>query len=152
VENGVSADIASVRGKGVNLIREQIRTGLGDPLGYTQDDITFNGVSIEYRIIAEDTENGFAPWVGRIEKLAWDKHEWLSLHTHVPKDRSYQIPTEYDPNLALAIIWGRDLEEAKERGMQFLREFQLSGVDSGSSPMKSNLPFLIEKTDKLLEF
>ena len=152
VENGVSADIASVRGEGVNLIREQIRIGLGEPLGYTQDDITFNGVSIEYRIIAEDTDNGFAPWVGRIEKLGWDKHEWLSLHTHVPQDRPYQIPTEYDPNLALAIIWGRDLEEAKERGLQFLREFQLNGVDSSQSPMKSNLPFLVEKTDKLLEF
>ncbi len=152
VENGVSANIASVKGSEVNLIREQIRIGLGDPLGYKQDDISFNGVSIEYRIIAEDTANGFTPWVGRIEKLDWTDHEWLALHTHVPQDRTYQIPTEYDPNLALAIIWGKDLEEAKVRGLQFLKELKLEGVDSSNSPMKSNLPFLVEKTEKLLEF
>ena len=153
VENGVSADIAAVKGDtGVNLIREQIRIGLGDPLGYTQSDVDFSGVSIEYRLIAEDTQNGFSPWVGRIETLGWPEHDWLKVHTHVPCDRAYQIPTEYDPNLALAIIWGKDLAQAKERGLQFLKELRLDGTDSGGSAMKSNVPFLIEKTDKLLEF
>ncbi|QGY41112.1 acetyl-CoA carboxylase biotin carboxylase subunit [Pseudodesulfovibrio cashew] len=153
VENGVSADIASVRGdRNVNLIREQIRIGLGEELGYTQDDVTFDGVSIEYRIIAEDTVNGFTPWVGRIEELGWTQKEWLSVHTHVPRDRAYQIPTEYDPNLALAIIWGKDLAEAKERGVSFLKDLKLNGVDSSGSTMKSNIPFLIEKTENLLEF
>jgi len=153
VENGVSADIASVRGDGnVNLIREQIRTGLGQPLGYTQEDISFDGVSIEYRIIAEDTENGFAPWVGRIDQLQWTPCDWLSVHTHVPLDRPYQIPTEYDPNLALAIVKGADLEEAKRRGLEFLADLRLTGVDSGGQAMKSNIPFLQDRTENLLEF
>ena len=39
----MSAAISRVKGKEVDLIAEQIRTGLGDPLGYTQDDITFHG-------------------------------------------------------------------------------------------------------------
>jgi len=153
VENGVSADIASVRGNpNVNLIREQIRIGLGEPLGYKQEDVTFNGVSIEYRLIAEDTDNGFAPWVGRIEELGWTKQDWLKFHTHVPQDRHYQIPTEYDPNLALAIIWGKDLTEAKERGLRFLNDLRLNGVDSSGQSMKSNIPFLMRKTENLLEF
>lgn len=153
VENGVSADIASVKGDtDVNLIREQIRIGLGEPLGYTQDDVSFDGVSIEYRLIAEDTDNGFTPWVGKIEEVVSPKQEWIKFHTHVPQDRPYQIPTEYDPNLALAIIWGKDLEEAKERGLQFLKDLKLNGADSSGTPMKSNIPFLIEKTENLLEF
>lgn len=153
VENGVSACIASVKGDtDVNLIREQIRIGLGEKLGYIQDDVSFNGVGIEYRLIAEDTENGFAPWVGKIEKLQWAKQDWISMHTHVPLDRPYQIPTEYDPNLALAIIWGKDLAEAKQRGLAFLEDFQLNGSDSSGSSMKSNIPFLVEKTENLLEF
>jgi acetyl/propionyl-CoA carboxylase alpha subunit len=153
VENGVSARISSVRGdRDVNLIREQIRIGLGDPLGYTQDDVSFDGVGIEYRLIAEDTESGFAPWVGKIEELNWPGHDWVKMHTHVPTDRTYQIPTEYDPNLALAIIWGKDLEEAKARGLQFLNELRLNGSDSAGGAMKSNIPFLIEKTANLLEF
>ena len=153
VENGVSACIAATKGnKDVNLIREQIRIGLGEPLGYTQDDVTFDGVSIEYRLIAEDTENGFAPWVGKIEELEWDKCDWVSMHTHVPTDRTYQIPTEYDPNLALAIIWGKDLAEAKSRGLVFLENLKMNGLDSSGAGMKSNIPFLIEKTENLLEF
>ncbi len=153
VENGVSADISSVKSNtDVNLIREQIRIGLGEDLGYTQDDVSFKGVSIEYRLIAEDTDDGFAPWVGKIEELAWTKHDWVKFHTHVPLDRAYQIPTEYDPNLALAIIWGKDLKEAKERGLQFLEDLKLNGADSRGSAMKSNIPFLIEKTENLLEF
>jgi len=153
VENGVSADIAKVNGNpDVNLIREQIRIGLGEPLGYTQDDVDLDGVSIEYRLIAEDTDNGFAPWVGKIEELAMTSQDWLKFHTHVPQDRAYQIPTEYDPNLALAIIWGKDLSEAKQRGIQFLNDLKLNGVDSSGSAMKSNIPFLIQKTENLLEF
>ncbi len=63
VENGVSAAISRIKGNpDVNLIKEQIRLALGDELGYTQDDITFEGVGIEYRIIAEDTDDKFAPW------------------------------------------------------------------------------------------
>ena len=127
VENGVSARIARVRGQGdVDLIAEQIRIGLGEPLGYTQEDITFEGVGIEYRLIAEDPDNRFTPWVGRIDAFGWQEQPWLKMHTHVPTDESYDIPTEFDPNLALAIIWGENLEEVKARGVQFLDEQSLA--------------------------
>ncbi len=121
-------------------------------MGYTQQDVSFDGVGIEYRIIAEDTQNRFAPWTGRIEKIAWRDEPWLKLHTHVPQDRPYQIPTEYDPNLALAIVWGKDLEEAKARGAAFLDDFVLTGVDAQGLELKSNIAFLREKTQDLLEF
>jgi len=153
VENGVSAAIARIKGKAdVNLIREQIRLGLGEEQGYTQDDVSFEGVGIEYRIIAEDTGNRFAPWTGKIETIAWPDEPWLKLHTHVPQDRAYQIPTEYDPNLALAIIWGKDLAEAKARGLAFLDAFRLAGADAQGMELKSNIAFLREKTKDLLEF
>jgi pyruvate carboxylase subunit A len=153
VENGVSAAIARIKGQdGVNLIREQIRLGLGEPMGYTQNDVSFAGVGIEYRIIAEDTVNRFTPWTGRIDRIVWTERDWLHMHTHVPRDRTYQIPTEYDPNLALAIIWGKDLEEAKARGQEFLNDFVLTGVDAQGVELKSNIAFLREKTTDLLEF
>ena len=59
VENGVSARISRINKDGhyiddVDLLAEQVRIGLGQPLGYTQDDISFDGVGVEYRLIAED--------------------------------------------------------------------------------------------------
>ena len=151
VENGVSASIARVNGKQVDLIAEQIRTGLGEPLGYTQDDVTFSGVGIEYRLIAEDPGNHFTPWVGRIDAFSWTEHPWLKMHTHVPTDVSYDIPTEFDPNLALAIIWGENLSETRARGMQFLDELTLQGQNQ-SGKLKSNIQFLRTNTERILRF
>lgn len=153
VENGVSAMIARIQGENeVNLIAEQLRLGLGEPMGYTQDDIKLEGVGIEYRIIAESPENKFSPWVGRINQFSWQPQPWLKLHTQVPTTRSYDIPTEYDPNLALAILWGKDLNEVKVRGRQVLDTLVLQGENSKNEPLCSNIQFLGQKTDNLLEF
>jgi acetyl/propionyl-CoA carboxylase alpha subunit len=152
VENGVSARIARVHGKELDLIAEQIRIGLGEALGYRQQDIVFDGVAIEYRLIAEDPDNGFAPWVGRIDSFAWKAAPWLYLHTHVPAGAAYQIPTEFDPNLALAVIWGKNLGEAQSRGLEFLRTLTLSGQNPAGEELKSNVAFLIANTERLLRF
>jgi acetyl/propionyl-CoA carboxylase alpha subunit len=152
VENGVSARIARVHGQEIDLIAEQIRIGLGEPLGYRQPDIAFDGVAIEYRLIAEDPYSGFTPWVGSISAFAWKAAPWLYLHTHVPADAAYRIPTEFDPNLALAIIWGKNLEEAKTRGLEFLRTLTLAGENPVGEALKSNVAFLSANTERLLRF
>ena len=153
VENGVSAAIARIKGqKGVDIIAEQIRTALGQPLGYTQEDITFEGVGIEYRIIAEDPENRFTPWVGRIDAFGWKAEDWLSMHTHVPTDKPYDIPTEFDPNLALGIVWGENIHQARERGERFLNTLTLEGQNLSGAELKSNVDFLRHKTDHILLF
>lgn len=153
VENGVSAMIARIKGQdGVDLIAEQIRTGLGEPLGYSQSDITFEGMGIEYRIIAEAPENRFTPWVGRIEEFGWNNADWLKMHTHVPTEEPYDIPTEFDPNLALGIVWGKDIDEVKKRGTEFLQGVTLKGKDSKGGAMKTNLAFLEKKTADILKF
>lgn len=153
VENGVSARISKVKGQGdVDIIAEQIRIGLGEPLGYTQEDITFEGVGIEYRLIAEDPEHGFTPWVGRIERFSWKEEPWLTVLTHVPTDTPYEIPTEFDPNLALAIIWGKDLAEARERGVSFLDNLHLEGRNNAGEALKSNVAFLRANTARTLRF
>jgi len=153
VENGVSAIVSKIKGQGgVDLIAEQIRLGLGDAMGYGQHDLELSGVGIEYRIVAEDPAAKFAPWVGRIDRFTWREAPWLRLHTHIPADAAYEIPIEYDPNLALAIIWGKDLAEAKARGLEFLGGVELTGKDQAGSPLRSNLAFLREKTASILEF
>lgn len=153
VENGVSARISTVNNEGgVDLIAEQIRTGLGQPLGYGQEAIAFDGVGIEYRLIAEDPDNRFTPWVGRIERFSWQEQPWLTMLTHVPTDEPYEIPTEFDPNLALAIVWGKDLDEAKARGQEFLDGLVLEGHNAAGDSLKSNVNFLRANTERILRF
>jgi acetyl/propionyl-CoA carboxylase alpha subunit len=153
VENGVSAVISKLFGeKQVDLIAEQIRLGLGDAMGYVQEDIAFKGVGIEYRIIAEEPDNKFAPWVGRIDRFSWSEQPWVQMFTHVPTDKPYEIPTEYDPNLALGIVWGETLQQARERGRAFLESLVLEGRNAGGEPLQSNISYLHAKTNSLLMF
>ncbi len=153
VENGVSAAISRIKGEdGADLIREQIRLALGEPMGYEQDDIAFKGVGIEYRIIAEDPDNKFTPWSGRIDRFAAPERDWVRLHSQIPIDEPYEIPTEFDPNLALAIVRGENLAQAKQRGQEFLNDLVLEGADQNGDPLRSNVRFLREKTVTILEF
>ncbi len=156
VENGVSARISQVKNRmalgEVDLIAEQVRIGLGEPLGYGQEDISFEGMGVEYRLIAEDPDNRFSPWVGKINNYGWKKHDWLTMLTHVPTDAPYEIPTEFDPNLALGIVWGKDIEEVRTRGVQFLDELTLQGQNSAGEALKSNINFLRTNTARILRF
>jgi acetyl/propionyl-CoA carboxylase alpha subunit len=74
------------------------------------------------------------------------------VYTHVPLHTSYEIPTEYDPNLALAIIWGADLEQAKQRGITFLEQLQLEGRNASGEPLRSNVEYLKDMTANILLF
>ena len=152
VENDVSARISYLKDKHPNLIREQIRLGLGDRIGFSQEDIEFRGASIELRIVAEDTQRGFAPWIGTISKFSFPRHDWSAVYSHVPTDRSYDIPSDYDPNLALALVWGDSMEEAKERGRRFISEVVIEGKNSTGQPITTNLAYLKENLDRLLTF
>ncbi len=152
VENDVSARISYLDDKHPNLLREQIRLALGEPMGYQQSDVVFRGASIELRIVAENTQRDFAPWIGTITRFELPTYEWSATYSHVPADRSYPIPSEYDPNLALALVWGDNVEQAKERARQFIDASRIEGVNSSGDAILTNLDYLRENLDRLLTF
>ncbi|NOX80111.1 MAG: acetyl-CoA carboxylase biotin carboxylase subunit [Deltaproteobacteria bacterium] len=152
VENDVSARISYLQGKHPNLIREQIRLALGERIGYKQDDIEFKGASIELRIVAENTSRNFAPWIGTITRFDMPRFEWSAVYTHVPSDRPYPIPSEYDPNLALALVWGETMDQAKKRALEFIDQTVIEGQDSSGEGIITNLDYLRSHLDRLLTF
>ena len=152
VENDVSARISFYKKKQPNLIREQIRVALGAKIGYAQRKVKFHGACIEFRIVAEDTSRDFAPWIGKITRFDFPKHDWSAVYTQVPSDRHYDIPSDFDPNLALALVWGDNIAQAKERGREFLKEVTIEGETSNGDSMMTNLKYLDENIDRLLTF
>ncbi len=152
VENDVSARISYINNAHPNLIREQIRLALGEPMGYTQEDIEFRGASIELRIVAENPARDFTPWIGTITRFDLPRYEWSALYTHVPSDRPYPIPSEYDPNLALALVWGDSMEQAKKRARKFIDNAVIEGENSSGEPILTNLEYLRDNLDRLLTF
>ena len=152
VENDISARISYLHDQQPNLIREQIRLALGERLGFKQQDVTFRGAAIELRIVAEDAKRGFAPWIGTITKFSFPRHDWSAVYSHVPSDRPYPIPSDFDPNLALALVWADTMDEAKRRAGRFIDETKIKGKDSDGNPITTNLHYLKDNLDRLLTF
>jgi acetyl-CoA carboxylase biotin carboxylase subunit len=110
---------------GIDLIREQIRIAAGEPLGYGQDAITFDGHAIECRINAEDPET-FTPSAGRV--TAWTPPGGYRVRVDSHLMAPYSVPPFYDSLLAKIIVHGRDRAEAVDRIRRALYETSVEGV------------------------
>jgi acetyl-CoA carboxylase biotin carboxylase subunit len=110
---------------GIDLVAEQLRIAAGEPLGYRQDAVRFDGHAIECRINAEDPDT-FAPSAGRV--TGWLPPGGFGVrvdsHLMVP----YSVPPFYDSLIAKVIVHGRDRTEAIERMRRALGETLIEGV------------------------
>ncbi len=117
---------------GVDIVAEQIRIARGRQLSYTQDQIKFNGHSIECRINAEDPFNGFMPSTGRITHSLLPTGPGVRVDTGVYP--GFEITPYYDPMIAKLIVWGETRAQAILRMRRALEEYRVVGV-------RTNIPF-----------
>ena len=160
VENGVSAVISriGVQGQdGVNLVREQIRLGLGEDMGYTQEEVSFDGVAIEYRIVAEDTAEPLRALGGthRGDILASPSPGSRCSRKCPLRTGRIRSPRNMTPTWPWPSSGARDLEAGQ--GARLRPSWTPScswGRDRfpGRRSFKSNLSFLRDKTKNILEF
>ena len=110
---------------GVDLVREQIRIAAGQPLGYTQADVTFNGHAIECRITAEDPDT-FTASPGRV--TAYHAPGGLGVRVDSALYAGYAVPPYYDSMIAKLIVHAPTRAEAIARMRRSLAEFVVVGV------------------------
>ena len=120
VEHPITEEIS-----GIDLVREQIRVATGAPLGYTQDDIVFQGHAIECRINAEDPET-FIPSPGRID--GYHAPGGLGVRVDSAIYDGYRIPPHYDSLIAKLIVRGSTRNECLMRLRRALEEYVIDGV------------------------
>ena len=123
VEHTISEEIT-----GVDLIKEQIKVAAGEKLSFSQKDIEISGHAIECRINAEDSENGFLPSSGTLEKYIPAGGIGVRVDSHSYQD--YEIPPYYDSMIAKLVVKGKTREEAIKRMKRALKEFIIEGVDT----------------------
>ena len=123
VEHTISEEIT-----GVDLVKEQIRVAAGEKLSFTQKDIEIRGHVIECRINAEDSENGFLPSSGILEKYIPSGGIGVRVDSH--SYQNYEIPPYYDSMIAKLIVKGKNREEAIARMKRALKEVKIEGVDT----------------------
>jgi acetyl-CoA carboxylase biotin carboxylase subunit len=117
---------------GIDLIKEMIAVAEGAPLSFKQEDIQFNGWSIECRINAEDSERNFMPSPGRIGFYLPPGGPGVRIDSGAYPQ--YLISPHYDSMIAKLIVWAPTREEAIARARRALSEFMIEGV-------KTTIPF-----------
>ncbi|TET66475.1 MAG: acetyl-CoA carboxylase biotin carboxylase subunit [Candidatus Aminicenantes bacterium] len=118
---------------GIDLVKNQIKIAAGLCLPFCQEDIKFNGFSMQCRIYAEDPDNEFMPSPGKIIYLRAPSGG-LGIRDDNGVYEGYMVPLEYDPLLSKLITWGTTRAEAIRRMLRALSEYQIYGI-------KTTIPF-----------
>jgi acetyl-CoA carboxylase, biotin carboxylase subunit len=117
---------------GIDLVKEQLRIAAGEPFDFVQADVDPRGCAIEFRVNAEDPDANFMPSPGEI--TAFDVPGGPGVRVDTAAYAGYRVPPFYDSLIAKLIVWGRDRDEAIDRGRSALSEFRIEGV-------KTTIPF-----------
>ncbi|HXU26681.1 MAG TPA: biotin carboxylase, partial [Bacteroidia bacterium] len=113
---------------GLDLVKEQIRVARGEKLKYKQEDLKINGHAIEVRVCAEDPKNNFLPDIGKLVTYRTPKGTGVRVDDGF--EEGMDIPIFYDPLIAKLIVHGKDREEAIERMLRAIDEYQITGVST----------------------
>jgi acetyl-CoA carboxylase biotin carboxylase subunit len=111
---------------GLDLVREQILIAAGEPLCYTQQDISARGHAIECRIYAEDPDNNFFPSPGLIQNL--EQPGGPGVRVDSGAYAGWAVPLDYDPLIAKLAVWAGSREAAIGRLRGALGEYHVGGI------------------------
>ena len=104
-------------------------------MGYSQDDITWNGSSIEARLYAEDPAKDFLPATGTL--IAYDVDKNIDARWDTGVEKGSIIGTDFDPMLAKVIAKGKNRTDAANKLALALQSLHIGGVTT-------NRDFLVE--------
>ena len=120
---------------GVDIIKEQIKIAGGEELTYKQEDIKFDGHSMEVRINAENPDKNFMPCPGTITGLHLPGGNGIRVDTAIYS--GYTVPPTYDSMLAKLIVHGNNREESIAKMKSAVAEFVVEGITT-------NIDFLLK--------
>jgi len=111
---------------GVDIVKEGIRAAAGEELAYAQEDIELRGHAIECRINAEDASKNFAPAPGKIGVYREPSGPGVRVDSGV--EENGEVSPMYDPMVAKLIVWDADREQATQRMLRALGEYEIEGL------------------------
>ena len=113
---------------GIDLVKEQIKIARGERLSFLQKDLEIKGHSIEVRVYAEDPKNNFLPDIGALK--IYKIPSGIGVRVDDGFEEGMEVPIYYDPMLSKLITYGKDREEAIERMIRAIDDYQIAGVET----------------------
>ena len=113
---------------GLDIVKWQLRVAAGQELDFAQDDITFNGHAMEFRINAENAAAEFEPATGTLE--TYDPAGGIGVRIDDAVRQGDTIGGDYDSMIAKLIVAASDREECLTRSERALAEFDIEGIQT----------------------
>src|SRR5215217_3399346 len=113
---------------GIDIVKTGIRVAAGEPLPFSQEDVSWRGHSIEARLNAEDATRDFAPSPGVV--TVYEEPGGPGVRVDSSLHGPGLVAESYDPLFAKLIVSGVDREEALARLGRALAEFRVEGIST----------------------
>ncbi len=113
---------------GRDLVKLQIHIADGEPLGFAQGDVVFDGHAIECRLNAEDVARGFMPSPGTLSLFAAPDNLHLRVDTALYPGAT--IPPYYDSLMAKLIGHAEGRDAAIDVLQEALEDLDVEGVET----------------------
>ncbi len=113
---------------GIDLVKEQIKVARGEQLSFGQGDLSINGHALEVRVYAEDPLNNFLPDIGNLS--TYRRPSGPGIRVDDGFEEGMDIPIYYDPMIAKLVAHGKDREEAIQRMVRAIDDYQITGVQT----------------------
>jgi propionyl-CoA carboxylase alpha chain len=111
---------------GVDLVKEQIRIAEGKALSIKQEELSINGHAVEVRVYAEDPQNNFLPDIGKLK--VYKRPQGTGIRVDDGFEQGMDIPIHYDPMIAKLITYADNREEAINRMIRAIDEYEIVGI------------------------
>jgi acetyl-CoA/propionyl-CoA carboxylase biotin carboxyl carrier protein len=113
---------------GIDIVKQGIKAAAGEPLDYKQEDVVLRGHAIECRINAESAARNFAPAPGPIGNYKEPTGPGVRVDSGV---QAYgEVSPMYDPMVSKLIVWDADREQATQRMLRALDEYEIEGLET----------------------
>ena len=122
---------------GKDLVYEQLRIARGEELGYEQNDVEWQGSSIEARLYAEDPSNDFLPATGQL--IAYQPDANIEARWDTGVEQGSVIGTDFDPMIAKVISTGKTRTDAANKLALALESLHIGGVITNRDFLVSSL-------------
>ncbi len=120
---------------GIDMLREQVSISAGKPLTFSQNDINTEGVAMGVFVSAEDTDHGFIPSPGLVERLDLPYGDGVYSQTNVCSGDT--VGTFYDPIVALVMVKERTRDKAIIKMKTALDGLHIDGIRTSIPLMRA---------------
>ena len=122
---------------GVDLVAAQIRIAAGEPLPWSQEQLSQRGHAIELRVYAEDPARGYLPQAGPL--ALYREPVMPGIRVDAGFVEGDDIGVHYDPLLAKLIAHADTREAARQRALAALRTFPILGIHTNTTLLRALL-------------